>query len=120
MFINFSNHPSEQWDENQKRAAMKWNEIVDIPFPAVEPDADETEIASVAEDMVDVVLSYKPDVVMCQGEFTLCFAVVKLLKERGILTVAACTERKVREIMDSDGSCKKESLFQFERFREYL
>lgn len=120
MFINFSNHPSEWWDENQKKAALKWNEIVNVPFPTVKPDADETEIASVAEDMVDVILSYNPDVVMCQGEFTLCFAVVKLLKERGILTVAACAERNVREIVDSAGNCKKETVFRFERFREYL
>lgn len=120
MFVNFSNHPSEFWDDLQRQAAMKWGNIVDVPFPIVEPEADEAEILSLAAHSVDRILAYAPDVVMCQGEFTLCFAVVKLLKEQGVVAVAACTRRTVKESRNSNGVYKKESVFQFERFREYV
>lgn len=120
MFINFSNHPSEFWDDFQRQDAMKWGNIVDVPFPIVKPEADESELLLLATDCADRILAYNPDAVMCQGEFTLCFAVVKLLKKQGVVTVAACTRRTVKETMDSNGLSKKESIFQFERFREYV
>lgn len=119
MFVNFSNHPSEFWDDLQRQAAMRWGNIVDVPFPIVRPEADESEVWSLAADSVDRILEHDPDAVMCQGEFTLCFAVVKLLKKHGVVTVAACTRRTVKETRDSNGVYKKESIFQFERFREY-
>ena len=33
MFVNFSNHPSSLWSENQRKEAEKYGEIVDLKFP---------------------------------------------------------------------------------------
>lgn len=57
-------------------------------------------------------------VVMVQGEFTLCFGVISLLKEKGIKCVAAISERKTEEIRNGS-ECKKISFFKFCNFREY-
>ena len=48
-FINFSNHASNNWGEDQKREAQKWGEIKDIPFPKVDPKAGKQEIQAIAE-----------------------------------------------------------------------
>lgn len=37
MFINFTNHSSEKWSGEQRMAAERYGEIVDIPFPSVPP-----------------------------------------------------------------------------------
>ena len=49
MFINFSNHPSQIWSREQTDAARGYGAIVDVPFPAVPPDASEEEIQGMAE-----------------------------------------------------------------------
>jgi len=38
LFVNFTNHPSSEWKENQIRAAEKIGEIKDESFPDVRPD----------------------------------------------------------------------------------
>ena len=37
VFINLSNHRSENWGNDQIEAASRFGEIVDLPFPNVEP-----------------------------------------------------------------------------------
>ena len=37
MFLNISNHKSENWSANQTNEAEKYGKIIDIPFPAVNP-----------------------------------------------------------------------------------
>lgn len=37
MLINCSNHPSRLWGDPQKEAAKVYGEIMDIPFPQVNP-----------------------------------------------------------------------------------
>ena len=37
MFINLSNHTSENWGEFQKKEAIKYGDIIDMPFPAISP-----------------------------------------------------------------------------------
>lgn len=119
MFINFSNHPSSKWSESQKRAAQIWGAIVDYPFPQVAPESDENEIQSMAEKVVKDMMQKKPDAVMCQGEFTLSYAVVKRLREKKIQVFSACSERRVKEEILSDGTIRKVSEFEFVRFRRY-
>ena len=119
MFINCSNHTAEHWSEDQKKAACFWGEIVDYPFPAVPSDADEKMIAAMAVRAANDIASMKPEAVMCQGEFTLSFALIRCLKSKGITVVAACNERKVIERYQPDGSVRKISEFSFVRFREY-
>ena len=118
-FVNFSNHPSESWNEQQKTEAEKWGEIVDVPFPNVQPEASCEEIRNMAESCVEKIQEYHPMAVMCQGEFTLTYHVVRLLKEHGIKVVSACSERKAVEKKKEDGTVYKSAVFRFTQFREY-
>lgn len=119
MIINFSNHPSSKWSDKQKEAAAKWGEIKDIPFPEVDPLACEEELVELAEEIVNEIVANKPEAVMCQGEFTLSYSVIRRLIEVGIPVYAACSRRYVNESKDSEGQIKKVVLFKFERFRRY-
>lgn len=114
-FINFSNHATAKWPKEQIAEANKYGEIIDIPFPDVPPLYNSSDIAKLAQKCVNTILQKNPSAVMCQGEFTLCYAVVNLLKSKEITTLAACSERKVIE--EPDG--KKITYFKFEQFREY-
>lgn len=120
IFVNFSNHPSNLWSEKQKSAALSnTNEIADIPFPEVDPEIDPDEIAQLGDRYVDQILALPAAAVMCQGEFTLSYYVVSQLKKRGIVCLAACNRRNVREKILEDGRIRKEAEFEFVRFREY-
>ena len=114
VFINFTNHPSATWEEKQKRAAEQYGRILDLPFPAVEADGDEAYIQELAEHYMDSIEALEPDAVLCQGEFCLTYQIVSSLKEKGILVLAACSERCVEEKGD-----RKEVKFRFQRFRSY-
>ena len=121
MFINFSNHPSARWDQAQLDAAREYGEIVDIPFPEVSPFAGEHDITVLAEESVSNVLKYadKGDAVMAQGEFTLTYSVINILKRKGIKVLSACSTRSVEESTDENGNTIRKSVFSFARFREY-
>ena len=119
MFLNLSNHPSESWDEKQKNEARKYGDIVNMKFPEVLPYVSEEEIQKMADAVVSEVLRKKPEVVMCQGEFTLTYQIVKMLKSHNINVVSACSERMSREEKMTDGSVEKTSIFHFVRFRSY-
>ena len=53
MFINFTNHASSMWSDYQIQEAAKYGEIVDIPFPAVEPDWSKEMIQSTADKYIE-------------------------------------------------------------------
>ena len=121
IFVNFSNHPSSRWsDEQLKVARQQYGEIVDVPFPSLDPCMDERAIAEIGEDCIEKILKLSPRAVMCQGEFTLTFYVVNRLINKGISCVSACSERSSVEVMQEDGSVRKESLFLFRGFRKYI
>lgn len=115
IFVNFTNHSSLEWDDKQKKAAERYGEIFDVPFPAVDPHKGEAYIEELAKRCLAEILKLEPAAVLCQGEFCLVYRLVSLLKEKGIPVFAACSSRMV-EVKDG----KKEVLFQFCRFREYI
>lgn len=119
MLLNCSNHISKTWSAEQLSAAKKWGEIIDYPFPNVSAFVDEIYIDKYAEDIVNTIQRMQPSAVMCQGEFTLTYAIITKLLQKGIKVFAACSERKVQESVLPDGSVEKKSVFQFVRFREY-
>ena len=119
VFINLSNHPSNKWDEGQKKAALRHGEIIDMPFPKIPAQADESEVEKLADQYLARILEYKCSAVMIQGEFTFTYHLVKMLEEAGIPALAACSERKVEEIVNSDYSVSKKVDFHFVRFRKY-
>lgn len=116
-FVNCSNHPCKDWQESQLAAAGIWGNVKDYAFPEVHPDMTEEEITKLAQRTVKEIMKLKPTVVMCQGEFTLTYAIVNLLKALDIKVVAACSERKVIEKKQEDGTTAKTSIFQFKKFR---
>lgn len=118
MFVNFSNHPMDRWGEEQLAAARSYGETAEAPFPAVPSMATEEEIRVLAQKSVEKIMQFAPDVVMCQGEFTVAFEVVRLLQKRGVTCVSACSERQTVESIQ-DGVIKKESIFVFRKFRRY-
>ena len=115
IFINFTNHPSQMWENTQKRAALNYGEsILDLPFPHVDPMADEMDLQNLAEEKASEILSLHPTAVLCQGESGLCFSVVRRLQKAGVRVLYACSERKVRV----EGSTKTVQ-FDFVKFRRY-
>lgn len=119
MFINCSNHKSIDWSDGQLSAAHKYGEIVDYPFPNVSPELSKAEIIGIAKKVVEDIKNLNPLAVMCQGEQTLSYHIVRLLNDEGIRVLAGCTERNTREVKNSDGSITKIAIFNFVKFREY-
>lgn len=119
IFINYSNHPSRNWSSEQMTAAKEYGEeVVDLPFAQIDPEANSDSISKITESetakLLDIAIG-KNATVHIMGEMTLTFALVKRLQARGIRCVASTTERCVKEL---DGGIK-ESTFKFVRFREY-
>lgn len=83
------------------------------------PEIDSSEVEKMAEEEVSKILNYEPSAVLCQGEFTLCFSIIKRLQLRGIKVLAACSQRVVLEEIRENGQVRKEAIFRFVRFREY-
>ena len=118
MFINFSNHPSKNWSQEQLEAAKVYGEITDLPFPNVSPNASEKDLQSLTKQYVQKIASIGKDcqaTVHVMGEMTFTFMVVEKLKAMGVKCIASTTERKTT--YNSDGT--KLSEFSFVKFREY-
>ena len=122
MFINFSNHPSEKWDDKQYDAAKCFGEVTDVPFPNVSPTADEEEIITLGNKCASMIMEHasEGDTVMVQGEFSLSYYVINALKNKGIRVVSACSARNVEERVGDDGKTERKAYFSFVRFREYV
>lgn len=117
MLLNISNHPSSLWNADQLNAASVYGETVDLPFPDVDPSADESVVSSLAEKYLELVVAKgTPEdvVVHLMGEFCFTYALLLLLRERGYLCVASTSRRNV--VME-DGV--KKVIFEFCAFRKY-
>ena len=119
MLLNVSNHPSSLWSSEQLAAAKEYGDIRDYPFPNVPPYWDEQHVEKLAEWMLSDILMLNPEAVLCQGEMTLTYLLVKRLTAAGIRVLCACTERSTQENPLSDGTMQKTTRFSFVRFREY-
>ena len=124
MLINFTNHPSDRWTDDQKNSAIElYGKVKDLPFPPVPTGAGATEVIAMADGIINKILEMKAEspetfTVMAQGEFTLTYAVVSRLKGMGITVVSAVSERVVTEQVEN-GEVRKTALFRFAGFREY-
>lgn len=122
MLINLSNHPSSLWSEAQTKAAtLKYGQVIDFSFPAIDPKAEPYEIDYQTETFQVKLLQLLAgenlglQAVHVMGELTFCFALVARLQKNGITCLASTTDRIT--IDNSDGS--KTTQFGFVRFREY-
>lgn len=118
MFINFTNHPSIKWSVKQLEKAKEYGEIIDISFPHVSPTATKEEINNLALKYVEIIKNESPSVVLVQGEMSLSFNIIRLLKKQKIKTVCACSRRNVKEIIENNQTVKT-AIFEFIQFREY-
>lgn len=119
MFINFTNHPSHLWSKKQKIEANKYGAIKDIPFPLVDPNLSKEEIIRLAELYSTQIMNYNPNAVLVQGEMTLSFQVINILKNTDIKLLCACSKRMSIDKRDINGNTIKKSIFKFIQFREY-
>ena len=118
VFVNHTNHPSAQWSDAQREAAEAYGSIIDMPFPSVSPCAEPEEVLELVQAHLSKILSLEPTAVLCQGEFNYTFAMVERLKQIGITTLAACSERVTKEVVQGDCTTRV-SHFRFVQFRPY-
>lgn len=118
MFVNFTNHASENWSKEQLLEAEKYGEIVDIAFPNISPEANKEDVLILVNEYANKILELEPSCVLCQGEFCFSYNVICKLKEHHIKVVAACSNRVVEEEISENGT-RKVSYFKFVQFREY-
>lgn len=120
IFINYTNHPIEFWDEKQLLKTRELGDsFIDIPFPKVSPTMSHQEILMLADSEInrikEAAINFDNAIVHIMGEHTLVYNVIRLLKLEGVKCVASTTER-VTEILPSG---EKISKFNFIMFREY-
>ncbi|OPZ03382.1 MAG: hypothetical protein BWZ11_00164 [Bacteroidetes bacterium ADurb.BinA395] len=120
MLINLSNHPYELWSVKQQEAAAVYGSCVDLPFPAVDPEGDETYIEQLAESYAAQVLAIakgkEETTVHLMGEMTFTFTLLQMLLKENITCIASTSERISVDL----GSGQKETRFDFVRFRKYI
>ena len=80
---------------------------------------DTSAVNELACDTFELIIKVSPAAVLCQGESVYVFHLVTMLKTAGIMVLAACSERMVKEKRREDGAVEKVSEFVFEGFREY-
>lgn len=119
MFINVSNHSSKKWNEKQIEQAKKYGDIIDIPFPVIDPSSRDEEINHIVNEYFDLIMQYQDCVVMLQGEYIFTYRLVNKLKQHNIKVLASCSERRTIEYVDDNGFTSRKSEFEFVEFKEY-
>jgi len=122
MLINLSNHPSPDWSPQQLASALIYGEIIDLPFPVVDPSGNEEYIQSLCEKYLqkigdicrDVACNVSTITVHIMGEMTFTLAMINALQKRDIACVASTTER-----ISLEKNGVKTSEFGFVQFRKY-
>ena len=118
-FVNLTNHPSARWCEAQRRAALEYGPIVDLPFPNVPEEASLAEVDELARSCLKTLRSAASPVVLVQGESVFTYRLVRLLEQAGIPALACVSRRRVRETCLPDGSTRKTAYYVFAGFRRY-
>lgn len=115
MLLNFSNHPSDLWSDNQRQVAIgQYGKIEDYSFPLIPPLATTSEVHQLAAKYELEILKKEPRAVHIMGEMTFTYALVNRLTAAGTPCIAATTHRVVQE-----KSGKKITDFHFVQFRRY-
>lgn len=119
VFINLSNHPSKKWNENQLKEAREYGEIIDMPFPAIDPYCEDDDIDKIVDEYFEKIMKYEKPVVMLQGEYLFTYRLVHKLKDAGIMVLAGCSDRRTIEYVNENGMTARKSEFEFVEFKEY-
>ena len=114
MLVNLSNHPSSEWPTSQREAALRLeSSIVDVPFPDVDPRIDGVEFEELAQETVRRVMAAEARSAMVQGEPTMVFMVVRMLREARVRCYAATTERDSFEELAQNGLAPASGVSEF-------
>lgn len=118
MLINLSNHSSSTFSVEQFKAASAYGNVIDVPFPNINPHLSSTEVDQLAlSTLTEIIEKYGKDcTIHVMGELNFCFSFVKYAQHHNIKCVSSTTERKVTETADGN----KTSQFKFVAFREYI
>ncbi len=119
MLINCTNHPYEIWNAPQREAAKHYGEVIDLPFPPIDPAAEPDELRTLAKEYADKIEAQQPEAVLVAGEFTFAFMLVDKLLQDKVTVLSSCSKRVTEEVKKADGTNEKKSVFLFERFRKY-
>jgi len=121
MLLNLSNHPLNTWSIKQVETAKKqYVKIIDIPFPKINPNADENEINYLTEQYFSKIIdelqksSDTENAVHIMGELNFTFGIVSKLLNSGITCIASTSNRNTLNTENG-----KIVNFNFVRFREY-
>lgn len=116
--INLSNHPLQSWSDEQLCAARKqFAEIIDYPFPAVNPHLDSEQLYPMAGTLVYELKEKYPAeqfALHIMGEQTMSFLLIQLLMTAGYRCLSSTSDRLV-DVKEGH----KIVRFQFQRFRDY-
>lgn len=120
IFLNLSNHPFSTWSEKQLAEAKQLGELREMNFPEIDPRSSEEDVMKLASEYFENIRQIevnegKEVVVHLMGEMNFTYALVEQLKSEGITAYASTTQRVVKDL----GEGKKESTFEFVRFRAY-
>lgn len=120
MLINLSNHPSAKWPEAQLKAAnSKYGDVIDLPFPNIDPEWDNAQVQALAGDYAGkcskMLSGGDTNAVHIMGELTFTHHFVLIAKTLGINCIASTTSREVR----TNDAGEKVSTFKFVKFRLY-
>jgi len=58
VFLNFTNHPTSKWNDQQIAEAKKFGEIVDVSFPVIPPEASDFEVSHIINKTLGEALFY--------------------------------------------------------------
>lgn len=118
MLINYSNHPSNLWPENQHSQAIKqFKLILDEPFPYIDPTANTSQLQTLANSEFQRIHNkYKHSnyAMHIMGEHTYIFLIIQLFLHHNIPCFASTTHR-----ITTQQNNIKQSQFQFIQFRPY-
>jgi hypothetical protein len=120
MLINLSNHPSARWPEEQLKAAVNlFGDVIDLPFPNIDPEWDTDRVAALAGEYAGrcngMLTGEDNHAVHIMGELTFTHHFVNHAKTLEIHCVASTTSREVR----TNDAGEKVSTFKFVKFRNY-
>lgn len=124
IFINYSNHPTSKWSEDQLNAAKEMaDRVVDEPFPQINPEATEFDVVDLAKSEINRLFQtysgYDEFVIHIAGEMTFVTYFVSQINKWWAANAICITSTTKRDVVENeDGS--KTVKFGFVRFRQYL
>lgn len=123
MLINLTNHPFEEWPEEQVNAAkLQFGSVRNLLPKPVPPDLDSLKVLELAHYYVKralEILSLAPhetNGILITGEYNFTWCCINLLQQKGFGCYAATTERLILE--KEKASIKR--AYSFVQFRKYL